>query len=74
VVEADADIAETIDFLEFYGREMLRLAAAETEPKCAVSAIPCVYSTRRRRRHSPWNFPCAIMAGITVASLVTGIP
>jgi 1-pyrroline-5-carboxylate dehydrogenase len=72
-VEADADIAETIDFLEFYGREMLRLG----EPQ---KLIPM----RGERNYlvyiplgvgvviPPWNFPCAIMAGLVAASLVTG--
>ena len=72
-IEADADIAETIDFCEFYGREMLRLA----EPQKLVPM-------RGERNYlvyiplgvgaviPPWNFPCAIMAGLVVASLVTG--
>ena len=72
-VEADADIAETIDFLEYYGREMLRLG----EPQKLVPM-------RGERNYlvyiplgvgviiPPWNFPCAIMAGLVVASLVTG--
>ena len=71
--EADADLAETIDFLEFYGREALRLSRAETPvqlpgehdqlryiPLGVGAVIP------------PWNFPCAIMAGMTVASIVCG--
>jgi 1-pyrroline-5-carboxylate dehydrogenase len=71
--EADADIAETIDFAEFYAREALRLARAETPvqlpgehdtlqyiPLGVAAVIP------------PWNFPCAIMAGMTMASIVTG--
>ena len=71
--EADADIAETIDFAEFYAREALRLAQAETPvqlsgehdtlqyvPLGVAAVIP------------PWNFPCAIMAGMTMAAIVTG--
>src|SRR5260370_26894385 len=70
--EADADIAETIDFLEYYGREMLRLG----EPQKLVPM-------RGERNYlvyiplgvgvviPPWNFPCAIMAGLVSASLVT---
>ena len=71
--EADADIAETIDFLEFYGREMLRLAE------------PQKLTPQRGERNylvyiplgvgviiPPWNFPCAIMAGLVAAALVTG--
>jgi 1-pyrroline-5-carboxylate dehydrogenase len=71
--EADADIAETIDFCEFYAREALRLSQAKTPvqlpgerdhlfyiPLGVGAVIP------------PWNFPCAIMAGMTVASIVCG--
>lgn len=71
--EADADIAETIDFCEFYGREALRLSKAETPvqlpgerdrlfyiPLGVGAVIP------------PWNFPCAIMAGMTLAAIVCG--
>src|SRR5215472_13260917 len=71
--EADADVAETIDFLEYYGREMLRLAGPhkvvpyQNERNCMVyiplgagAAIP------------PWNFPAAIATGMTAAALVAG--
>ena len=71
--EADADISETIDFCEFYTREALRLAKAKTPvqlpgehdslfhiPLGVGAVIP------------PWNFPCAIMAGMTLASIVCG--
>ncbi len=71
--EADADVGETIDFLEFYAREALRLAAATT---------PIQYPGERNELHyiplgvgaviPPWNFPFAIMAGMTAASIVTG--
>src|SRR2546429_2880602 len=71
--EADGDTAEAIDFLEFYGREMLRYAGDQPLVKIAgeqnqldyiplgvVAVIP------------PWNFPLAIMAGMTNAAVVTG--
>ena len=71
--EADADVGETIDFLEFYAREALRLAAATT---------PIQYPGERNELHyiplgvgaviSPWNFPFAIMAGMTSAAIVSG--
>jgi 1-pyrroline-5-carboxylate dehydrogenase len=71
--EADADVGETIDFLEFYAREALRLAAATT---------PIQYPGERNELHyiplgvgaviPPWNFPFAIMAGMTGAAIVTG--
>jgi 1-pyrroline-5-carboxylate dehydrogenase len=71
--EADADVGETIDFLEFYAHEALRLAAAKT---------PIQFPGERNELHyiplgvgaviPPWNFPFAIMAGMTAASIVTG--
>ncbi len=71
--EADADVAETIDFLEFYAREALRLAGMTT---------PIQYPGERNQLLyiplgvgaviPPWNFPFAIMAGMTSAAIVTG--
>ena len=70
--EADADVAEAIDFCEFYAREMIRLDRGErrdvpgetnrVEPiaRGVVVVIP------------PWNFPLAIPCGMTVAALVAG--
>src|SRR5690242_15642638 len=71
--EADGDTAEAIDFCEFYAHEMLRYASdqplvqipgeqnqLEYVPLGVGAVIP------------PWNFPLAIMAGMTVASVVTG--
>jgi 1-pyrroline-5-carboxylate dehydrogenase len=71
--EADADTAETIDFLEFYCREMLRLAGPqEVVPmkgeKNYLKYIPLGVGAVI----PPWNFPAAIAAGMTAASLVTG--
>jgi 1-pyrroline-5-carboxylate dehydrogenase len=71
--EADADTAETIDFANFYAREALRLAKAEP---------PVQLPGERDMLHyialgvgiviPPWNFPGAIMAGMTMASIVCG--
>ncbi|HEX7895005.1 MAG TPA: L-glutamate gamma-semialdehyde dehydrogenase [Terriglobales bacterium] len=71
--EADADIAETIDFCNYYAHEALRLSKAKSPvqlpgehdqifyiPLGVGAVIP------------PWNFPCAIMAGMTLASIVSG--
>ncbi|MFO0951291.1 MAG: proline dehydrogenase family protein [Isosphaeraceae bacterium] len=70
--EADGDVAEAIDFCEFYAREMLRLSSprrrdvpGETNanlhiPRGVAAVIP------------PWNFPLAIPCGMTVAALVAG--
>jgi 1-pyrroline-5-carboxylate dehydrogenase len=71
--EADGDVAEAIDFAEFYGREMLRLSQPQT-------IIP--YAGEENELHyiplgvgiviPPWNFPLAILVGMTTASIVTG--
>ncbi len=70
--EADADVAEAIDFCEFYAREMIRLDqpthrdvpgetnAVEHTARGVAVIIP------------PWNFPLAIPTGMTVAALVAG--
>ena len=72
-VEADADIAETIDFCEFYGREMLRLAQPQKLTPMRGERNYLVYIPLGVGVIiPPWNFPCAIMAGLVVASLVTG--
>jgi 1-pyrroline-5-carboxylate dehydrogenase len=71
--EADADISEAIDFCEFYAREALRFA--KTEPpvqlpgeRDTLAYIPLGVGAVI----PPWNFACAIMAGMTLASIVSG--
>jgi 1-pyrroline-5-carboxylate dehydrogenase len=72
-VEADADTAEAIDFMDFYGREAMRyggpqpLTALPGEmnelayiPIGVIAVIP------------PWNFPCAILTGMTTAAMAAG--
>ncbi len=72
-VEADADTAEAIDFLEFYGREMMRLS--EPQPLTRIPGednelyyIPLGVGLVI----PPWNFPNAIMVGMTSAAIVAG--
>jgi 1-pyrroline-5-carboxylate dehydrogenase len=71
--EADADTAEAIDFCEFYGREALRYAekqpltrlkGEDNELQYLPLGVGAVIP--------PWNFPCAIMAGMTTAAIVSG--
>jgi len=71
--EADADIAELIDFCEYYGREELRLAAPQKltpmrGEKNYMKYIPLGVGVII----PPWNFAAAIMGGMTVAAIVTG--
>ena len=71
--EADADVGETIDFLEFYSREALRLASATTPIQYAGEHNELLYIPLGVGAViPPWNFPFAIMAGMTAASIVTG--
>jgi 1-pyrroline-5-carboxylate dehydrogenase len=72
-VEADADTAEAIDFLEYYGRQMLRLkdgfpVQSRTGENNTFHYIPLGVGIII----SPFNFPLAIMAGTTVAAIVSG--
>jgi 1-pyrroline-5-carboxylate dehydrogenase len=71
--EADADVGETIDFLEFYAREALRLAAATTPIQYPGERNELLYIPLGVGAViSPWNFPFAIMAGMAAAAIVTG--
>jgi 1-pyrroline-5-carboxylate dehydrogenase len=73
-VEADADTAEAIDFLEYYAREALAL-----ENPAPLIRSPLPESNELRYLPlgvgaviPPWNFALAIMAGMTCAAIVTG--
>jgi 1-pyrroline-5-carboxylate dehydrogenase len=71
--EADADIAETIDFCEFYAREALRLARVQTPIQLPGERDSLLYIPLGVGAViPPWNFPAAIMAGMTLASIVCG--
>src|SRR5438445_1327835 len=71
--EADADISETIDFCEFYAREALRFAKAQTPIQLPGERDTLMYIPLGVGAViPPWNFPCAIMAGMTLASIVSG--
>jgi 1-pyrroline-5-carboxylate dehydrogenase len=72
-IEADGDVAEGIDFLEYYGREMLRYDG--------VHPVTPIAGERNGMHYiplgvgviiPPWNFAFAIMVGMTAASIVTG--
>lgn len=73
-VEADGDTAEAIDFLEFYGREMIRwneeqpITPSPLPEKNNFKYIPLGVGAII----PPWNFPLAIMAGMTMSAVVTG--
>ncbi|HMK39275.1 MAG TPA: L-glutamate gamma-semialdehyde dehydrogenase [Bacteroidota bacterium] len=71
--EADADTAEAIDFLEYYGREMLRYGADHPVVKIPGEKGKLVYVPLGVGVViPPWNFPLAILAGMTSAAVVSG--
>jgi RHH-type transcriptional regulator, proline utilization regulon repressor / proline dehydrogenase / delta 1-pyrroline-5-carboxylate dehydrogenase len=71
--EADADVCEAIDFLEYYargavalerGRELLQVPGERNTMRYAPRGVAAVIS--------PWNFPLAIPTGMTAAGLAAG--
>src|ERR1700756_4361422 len=71
--EADGDTAETIDFLEYYGREMLRLAGPQpVTPMPGEKNFMVYIPLGVGAAIPPWNFPAAIATGMTAAALVAG--
>ncbi len=72
-VEADADTAEAIDFMEYYGRQMIRLGGSgnvtplegETNDNIYIPLGVGVVIP-------PWNFPIAILTGMTTGAVVSG--
>src|SRR5207237_9465080 len=71
--EADGDVCEAIDFLEYYaraavelesGRELVQVPGERNEMRYVPRGVAAVIS--------PWNFPLAIPCGMTAAALATG--
>jgi len=72
-IEADADTAEAIDFLEFYAREALRYAEPQPLTPIAGEENELIYVPLGVGIViPPWNFAFAIMAGMAAAAVVTG--
>ena len=73
--EADADIAEAVDFLEFYAADWRRLASPRRLGQEPGELNHRLYSPRGVTAIiAPWNFPLAIPTGMVSAALVTGNP
>ena len=71
--EADADVCEAIDFLEYYaleavalerGRELVQVPGERNTMRYAPRGVTAVIA--------PWNFPLAIACGMTAAALAVG--
>ncbi|MDI3316481.1 MAG: L-glutamate gamma-semialdehyde dehydrogenase [Bacillota bacterium] len=72
-VEADADVAEAIDFLEYYGREMVRLAQPQELTRIPGEDNENYYIPLGVGLIvPPWNFPLAILTGMTSSAVVAG--
>jgi 1-pyrroline-5-carboxylate dehydrogenase len=72
-MEADADVAEAIDFCEYYAREILRYGKRDdltpndyefNEIKYIPLGVGVIIP--------PWNFPLAILVGMTTAAVAGG--
>ncbi len=71
--EADAQVAEAIDFLEYYAREMLRLKDGKGLYSVAGEENQYFYQPMGAGVIiAPWNFPTAILTGMSSAAIVTG--
>ncbi len=71
--EADGDVSEAIDYLDYYAHEMLRLAAPrETQTLPSESNVYFYEARGVAAVIAPWNFPLAILTGMTAAALATG--
>jgi 1-pyrroline-5-carboxylate dehydrogenase len=71
--EADGDTAEAIDFMEFYAHEMMRLSEEQPIVKIEGEDNQLVYIPLGAGAViPPWNFPAAIMVGMTSAAFVSG--
>ncbi len=72
-VEADADVCEAIDFLEYYGREMIRIGSPYRTQFTPGEINEVTYIPRGVAVViAPWNFPLAILTGMVSAALVAG--
>ncbi len=71
--EADADVCEAIDFCDYYAREMKRLGEPQKMGELAGEHNLMFYEPRGVAAIiAPWNFPLAILTGMTMAAAVTG--
>lgn len=70
--EADADVCEAIDFLEYYGREMLRWQPRIMDRVPGETSVLTYEPRGVAVVIAPWNFPLAISMGMSSAAVVTG--
>ncbi len=73
--QAHADVAEAIDFLEYYAREMIRLGSPRRMGRAPGEINHLMYQGKGIAAViAPWNFPLAISCGMSAAAIVAGNP
>lgn len=73
--DADADVCEAIDYLEYYGRQAIELGRGRPVQSPPGESNAMSYRGRGPTLViAPWNFPLAIPTGMVAAALVTGNP
>jgi 1-pyrroline-5-carboxylate dehydrogenase len=71
--EADGEVAEAVDFLEYYGRQALKLAERPELAHLPGEVTDYIYQAIGAGVViPPWNFPCAILTGMTMAPVAAG--
>jgi RHH-type proline utilization regulon transcriptional repressor/proline dehydrogenase/delta 1-pyrroline-5-carboxylate dehydrogenase len=71
--DADGDVAEAIDYCEYYGREMIRLGKPVRMGQYPGEVNEYSYVPKGLAVViAPWNFPLAIATGMTAAAIVSG--
>ncbi|TWT45751.1 1-pyrroline-5-carboxylate dehydrogenase 1 [Phycisphaerae bacterium RAS1] len=71
--EADADVSEAVDFCNYYAKDMRRMAGNVRRRDIAGETNLYVYTPRGVALVlSPWDFPLALLSGMTAAAIVTG--
>ncbi len=72
-IDADGDVCEAIDYLEYYGREIQRFAGTKVLQEYAGESNEYLYQPKGVGVViAPWNFPLAIATGMASAAIVTG--
>lgn len=73
IMEADSDVAEAVDYLEYYGRQMIELSKPRRLGRYPGEINEYIYEPKGIGVViSPWNFPLAIPTGMASAAIVSG--
>ncbi len=73
--QAQGDVAEAIDFMEYYAREMIRFGKPQRMGRAPGEMSQLMYQPKGIAAViAPWNFPLAISCGMSSAAIVAGNP